>query len=113
MTADVNFQYMQDLSPLHYAVQGQNVDILNLLIEKMAEINSRSQQGYTPLHICCRLGQYEFVKILTKVPDIFVDIEDNIGNTPLHYATLSNQGKIVSHLVKNCKANPCIHNCQK
>jgi len=53
------------------------------------------------------------VKYLTKIPETFVDIEDIKGNTPLHNACMANNQKVVSHLVKVCKANPVIPNCIK
>ena len=79
----------------------------------MAEINARTQQGETALHICCRLANFEIIKILTKLPETFVDIEDSRGNTPLHFAALSNSLKVITYLTKTCKANPTILNYLK
>jgi ankyrin repeat protein len=39
-----------------------------------------------------------------------VDIEDNKGNTPLHFAVASSYIKIIQHLTKTCHANPSIIN---
>ena len=98
------------MTPLHYAVQAGNLDITGLLIEKHAEINVRTAQGETALHISCKAGNFELVRMLTKLQEIFVDIEDSRGNTPLHYASMTNNTRIVGHLTKVCKANPCMHN---
>ena len=65
------------------------------LIEKLAEINARTQSGETALHLSCKNGNFEIVKFLTKIQETFVDIEDNKGNTPLHYSALTNNAKIV------------------
>jgi ankyrin repeat protein len=91
----------------------QNLEVVNLLIEKMAELNARTQSGETALHLCCKSGNFDIVRTLTRMPETFVDIEDSRGNTPLHFAALSNSMKVVAHLTKTCKANPSIHNYLK
>jgi ankyrin repeat protein len=50
---------------LHYAVKAKNETMVKLLIEKFPDVNARSQQGETPLHIACKLGSFEIVQILT------------------------------------------------
>jgi ankyrin repeat protein len=94
-------------------VLGQNLELVQLLIEKLAEINARTQSGETALHLSCKNGNEGIVKFLTKIQETFVDIEDNKGNTPLHYAALTNNTKIVQHLTKTCKGNPTITNVLK
>ena len=40
--ADVNYQHNQDFTPLHYAALGQSLELIQVLIEKLAEINART-----------------------------------------------------------------------
>lgn len=42
MCADVNFQKDQNNAPLHYAVEVQDLDIVKLLIQKLAELNAKN-----------------------------------------------------------------------
>lgn len=42
MCADVNFQKDQNNAPLHYAVEVQDLDIVKLLIKKLAELNAKN-----------------------------------------------------------------------
>lgn len=110
LCADINYQHNQDMTPLHFAVKLQSIEIVNFLIENLAEVNQRTQTGETALHLSCRASNYDLVKILTKLQETFVDIQDAEGNTPMHYAAMANALKIVQHLTKNCKGNPSILN---
>ena len=99
------------MTPLHYAVEVQSIDIIKILIRKYAELNARNDQGQTPLHLACKSGSIEIVKELTKIKDeIFVDIQDEEGNTPLHLAAKLNLTKIVQHLLVDSIANCLIVN---
>ena len=39
--------------------------MVKLLIEKFPDVNARTQQGETPLHIASKIGSFEIVQILT------------------------------------------------
>jgi hypothetical protein len=47
--ADVNFKGDNDVTPLHYAVIGENLKIVQLLIMKGAKVNAVTKSGVTPL----------------------------------------------------------------
>lgn len=98
------------MTPLHYASKQQNIEIVNFLLERLAEVNQRTSTGETALHLSCRVANFDIVKALTKLQETFVDIQDAEGNTPMHFAAMSNTLKIVQHLTKNCKGNPSILN---
>jgi ankyrin repeat protein len=89
MCADVNFIENQNSSPLHYAVEAQNLALVQILISKYAELNARNLRGQTALHLASAYGNLDIVKELTKYTvEIFIDIQDEEGNTPLHLAAL-------------------------
>ena len=50
MAADVNYQPENDNSPLHYAVDVQDLNVCKVLIERFAEVNAQNMMGRTPLH---------------------------------------------------------------
>jgi uncharacterized protein len=62
------------MSPLHLAVRSQNLDIINILLDRHAEVNLRMNTGETALHLACKQGNYDIVKALTKLSETFVDI---------------------------------------
>ncbi|XP_004675721.1 PREDICTED: 85/88 kDa calcium-independent phospholipase A2 isoform X3 [Condylura cristata] len=49
----------------HYAVQGDNAQVLQLLGKNAsAGLNQANQRGQTPLHLACQLGKQEMVRVL-------------------------------------------------
>ncbi|XP_069907370.1 85/88 kDa calcium-independent phospholipase A2 isoform X2 [Oryctolagus cuniculus] len=49
----------------HYAVQGDNSQVLQLLGKNASTgVNQVNSQGLTPLHLACRMGKQEMVRVL-------------------------------------------------
>ena len=48
--ADVNARYVSDLTPLHYAAEGNNEGVVRLLLDRGADIHAKSLGGVVPLH---------------------------------------------------------------
>lgn len=63
-------------------------------------INQRNKGGATSLHIACREGNFDIVKILID-NGANVNIVDNEGWSPLMRASLASNAKIVELLLKN------------
>lgn len=84
--------------PLHYAVSTSNKEIVNLLIDKGANVNVSSNDGSTPLHIAARLGYKEIVELLIG-KDADVNAKNINGITPLHLASQEGYEEIVKLLI--------------
>ena len=82
----INAKDDNSLTPLHSASYNGHTEVVNLLIEKGADINVKdTSRGATPLHYASENGHTEVVNLLIeKGADIHV--KDNSGNTPVHYA---------------------------
>jgi ankyrin repeat protein len=65
-----------------------------------SSINQKNIGGATALHIACREGEYEMVRILLDNKSN-VNVSDNEGWTPLMRASLSKSYRIVDLLLKN------------
>ena len=63
-------------------------------------LNLRSASSWTPLHIACYRGNYEFVQYLVNL-GADIDCKDNDNKTPLFYAVQSDNIRIVKYLVLN------------
>lgn len=83
--ANVNTSTYNGITPLMYAVQNQNKDIIGYLIDKGADIDVKPQNGITPLLAACRSGDLEIIElIIRKGADI--NISNKNGVTALIYA---------------------------
>ena len=73
---------------LHAAVIKKNTEVVKKILkgpyfQKTGDVNSRNQDGSTPVHEAAKHGYIEILKLLlTKKPD--VHIRDCTGATPLH-----------------------------
>ena len=93
--ADPNIRDAMKNTPLHYAVKGFHVQVLQCLISFNADPNIENNNGYTPLHIMCgKVIKPEFqsnVSALLKMAQILLEAKANPnliahvnGIAPLH-----------------------------
>ncbi|KAF2662461.1 ankyrin [Lophiostoma macrostomum CBS 122681] len=85
--------------PLHSAVQGNRVDVVDEFLIRRAEIDVVNVKQQTPLFIAAEKGFWEVADMLLgKRPT--VTSKDVDGNTPLHMACISGSAPIVSSLLR-------------
>ncbi|XP_040896234.1 oxysterol-binding protein-related protein 1 isoform X1 [Toxotes jaculatrix] len=102
---------MEELEPeeqfLHCARNGDLPGIQRLLMSKIREqthinINckgkSKSNLGWTPLHLACYFGHRDVVEELLKA-GADVNLPNNIGDTPLHKAAFTGRKEVVMLLL--------------
>ncbi len=82
-------------TPLHFAVIGGDIGIMQLLLKAGARPQSMTFKKVTPLHLACKMrrGADEGVKVLLESLDpqssrALVNVSDIDGNTPLHYVAM-------------------------
>ncbi|EPS35660.1 hypothetical protein H072_10944 [Dactylellina haptotyla CBS 200.50] len=98
----INRQDKSQRSPLFYAVQGNHVDVVNILKEAGADPESMDPHGRTILHHLANIGDIECVKLLiSKNPGLKVDPEDHESNTPLYVAAGQGHEDIVRFLISH------------
>lgn len=79
---------------LHAAVIKNNIEAVKKILkapylQKTGDVNSRNQEGSTPLHEAAKQGHSEILRLLlAKNPD--VHIRDGTGATPLHVSLACN-----------------------
>ena len=80
----------------HYA---DKIKVCNQIIDGIdvrKKLNLRSASSWTPLHIACYRGNYEFVQYLVNL-GADIDCKDNDNKTPLFYAVQSDNIRIVKY----------------
>ncbi|XP_061180521.1 ankyrin-1-like isoform X3 [Saccostrea echinata] len=65
--SSLNFPDKSGKSPLHFAIESDNVAILNLLIRCNADINKETVQGVTPLISVCQIPKLTKRETIAKI----------------------------------------------
>lgn len=89
----------RDQTALHSCAWGGSASVLKLLLRHGSNVNSRDEDGNTPLHVAARTGFEGVVKLLLGVPAISINAKGYCGLTPLHYAALNGHEAITRLLV--------------
>ena len=84
-------------------------EILSFILGYKPKINLQDSIGRTALHLACRAGRADLVKILVKVPNIDVNRRTCGGETPLMRAAQSGNIFTVGECLNN-NFNPFFQN---
>ena len=60
------------------------------------------------MHLACRYGRFDMVELLVE-NGAFIDAQDDMGRTPLHYAAMNSHGDIARYLI-GCDADHLLVN---
>ena len=84
--ADVNaIEVENEGTALHWAAIGGGADIIELLLDKGAEIDAKAGGGLRPPSLAAMYGRYAAVELLVE-RGADVNAHDAYGSTPLHFA---------------------------
>ncbi|OHT08517.1 hypothetical protein TRFO_22939 [Tritrichomonas foetus] len=94
-------------TPIHYAAQMGNVNILSYILSKCQgiDINLKDNEGNSPLLIAASNNHSKIVSALLKRNNCNPNLADNNGWTPLHIAAGNRNQEIVKTLIFNSKTN--------
>ncbi|CAI9736858.1 tyrosine-protein kinase HTK16-like [Octopus vulgaris] len=92
---------------LHKAVQDQNTKLCAKILnsKECPDINTRNIDGDTPLHIACKIGNSNIVKLFLKYK-VNLSVKNQDHCTPLQVACQANQPEIISDLLQIAKYDP-------
>ncbi len=87
-------------TPLHFASAEGHFKVVKYLVEKGADIETKTEWKISPLYMASAKRHFEIVKYLVeKGADI--DSKDNLNQTSLHIASKKGHVEIVKYLVEN------------
>jgi len=95
---NANIRNENGQTPLYWACERKNLDIIRAVIERGADVNSAEQNAFTPLHLATFLGNVDVMKVLLE-NGARVDVATNTGATPLHLAAKNGNIQTVTLLL--------------
>ena len=97
---DIEAQIALGLPPLHYALQLDRDDIVQILLEAGADLESRDSQGRTPLMVAASFSDADTIQVLLDAgADPFAVNPVAIEATPLIYAATWNNVPAIEALL--------------
>ncbi|WP_353282507.1 ankyrin repeat domain-containing protein [Wolbachia endosymbiont (group A) of Myopa testacea] len=95
--ANVNVQGRQGWTPVFWAIQKNNFNIVELLLDNNADIKVKDDEGWTPIHWAVQLGSLDVVKrLVERGADVNALTAD--GRTPYDLAINQNYREIKEYL---------------
>nr|AAY26120.1 pollen ankyrin-like protein [Lilium longiflorum] len=86
-------------SPLHFAAAKGHIEIVEMLLENGADVNSRNYCGQTALMQACRHGHWEVVQTLLLFRSNVTRADYMSGRTALHFAAMDGHTRCIRLLV--------------
>ncbi len=84
-------------SALHYAVFGEDPEVLAWVIAQQPKLDARAPNGQTALMLAAKAGKLAFVKLLIDA-DADMDLADFEGGTAIGMASKAGHSEIVDYL---------------
>lgn len=90
-----------DVTLLHLAAQGRNVETVKFLVSRGADTNATNNEvGMKAIHIATLNGDLEVVKFFIETGMSIGDV-DIIGATLLHYTAITGSTAVAQYLIEN------------
>ena len=114
----LNIRNFKDESVLSLAIQKCNEDIIKLLIlNENLDVESRNKDGDTYLHCAIAMAKLSTTKLVAEAKSKLLNLQNNIGNTPLISAVIKGNISIIEHLIsldvneniQNYEGNTALH----
>lgn len=90
--------FQNGLTALHLCAQEDFVRVASILVKNGANVESRTETGYRPIHVAAHFGNQSMVRFLLK-QNAEVDVKTNQDYTPLHQAAQQGHAHVASALL--------------
>lgn len=107
---NINYKSFDNWTPIHFAaLHGNNFALEMLLESPEIYVNSLTNFKLSALHVATKNNKADSVSLLLRA-GVDCNIQDEDGNTALHYAAELGHKEIVTMLLNAEKVNPHIRN---
>jgi len=99
LSNNADVEYKKNENTIHLAVMKKNARMVNMIVKYVSQINAKTSNGDTALHLACNYQLTDIVKILLQHradPNI---VNDN-GYIPVFYSVIQNDISIVHEISK-------------
>jgi ankyrin repeat protein len=97
----VNGRDRLNMTPLMWAVQGDDQLLVQKLLRRGADVAAISEYGQTPLGYAAGAGQVEMVQLLLEAGADVAHVDPVSGHTVLHFAAARCQAQVIGTLVQS------------
>jgi len=99
-SSGVSFTNEAEKTPLHFAAEVGNVEVVDRLLNMKAKVNAAEKHfGMTPLILACKMGHSDvFDRLLESGANL--NIKCDHGKWPIHYVCMNGNLEIFNKLVK-------------
>ncbi|MEE9443504.1 MAG: ankyrin repeat domain-containing protein [candidate division Zixibacteria bacterium] len=87
-------------TPLHFAASEGHTEVIEYMIEKGADVDTKSYFGITPLHVAAQNGQQKVIELLIK-KGADIHAKGRSRHTPAFYAAFGGHLEIIELLLRN------------
>jgi len=108
----VNKMSKNSLTALHLAAYRGNIEMINFLINKGADIYCKNEKGLNVLHIAAQGDQPSSLILFRERYEMDLEELDEMGNTPLHWASYMGSECFINLLLSYRNLNVNIQECQ-
>ena len=98
LEVEVDHTNDEGCTALHLAARYMHADVVQVLIDAGADIETKDVEGYSPLHFACRSGSLDSVKLLVRA-GAGVRVTNNYGGTCLAIAAYHGHIETVRYLL--------------
>lgn len=92
---------------MHYAADEGNIKIVDILIKTNADVNIKTNNKKTPLHLAVNRGYFDISKLLVENGGCTINSTDDEKNNPIHICATIGHLELLKYLLERFPQADC------